>query len=68
MFEDIFTLRVGLDLEILIILIGVILSDAQMGTCDGLSCRGTDHHVAHALIARLWLGDGKHVRHVQQTT
>ena len=66
-FEDILTLRVGLDLKILIILIGMIHPDTQMGTSDGLSRRGTDHHVAHALIPRLWLSDGKHIRHVQQT-
>ena len=55
-------------MDILIFFIGRVYPDAQMGTSDGLSCRGTDHHITHALVAWLWLGDGKHIRHMQQTT
>ena len=51
--KDVLTLLVGHALIVFIFVIGAIIADAQMGTGNGLTSAGTDHHVALIALDRL---------------
>ena len=61
--EDIFALRIGDTMVRFPIVITDALFDTQMGPGNGLSRRRINHHIAHALVRRLCLGDGIHIRY-----
>ena len=66
--EEVFALSVCHHVEHIKSSIGGVFLDVQMGTCDGLACPGTDHHITHALWTRLVFGDGIDIRHEIETT
>ena len=55
--KDVLTLLVGHALIVFIFVIGAIIADAQMGTGNGLTSAGTDHHVALIALDRLRFND-----------
>ena len=66
--EKVFALSVCHHVEHIKSSIGGVFLDVQMGTCDGLACSGTDHHITHALWTRLVFGDGIDICHEIEAT
>ena len=65
---DIFAICVGYGIRFHVMGIVHIIPDSQMGSGDGLSSGGIDHHIAHTLLAGLILGDGIDIGDMIQVT
>ena len=63
-------LAVGISITKILLVMGIggIVPDAQMGSGDGLTCRSTHHDIAHTLFGRLVLSDGIEIGDIIQMT
>ena len=55
--EEIFALAISHSIMLFPLVVSHLLLDMQLGTSNGLTCRGTDHHIADGFVLRLGLSN-----------